>query len=199
MEVFDDVFPSRYRAAFHFRLFTSGSSSTVPREFQSRYRAAFHFRCPCGREGEGDDTQVSISLSSGFSFQAFPVRPDRRRRCQFQSRYRAAFHFRKQRFIDIAWRVIKFQSRYRAAFHFRPVRSPAYHAGHRSFNLVIERLFISGKLIDEPEERAFLRFNLVIERLFISGRVPFRYDCIEASVSISLSSGFSFQVKKSVP
>ena len=59
------------------------------------------------------------------------------------------------------------------------------------FHLVIKRLFISGRRYSQPRPR--LRFHLVIERLLISGAYTHadnhRADC----VSISLSSGFSFQ------
>ena len=133
---------------------------------------------------------VSISLSSGFSFQGggsislttpwycfnlvierllisgSGANPDAVIVEKFQSRYRAAFHFRCR-----VWRVFRllvcpFQSRYRAAFHFRQPAETAHHPAD-SFNLVIERLFISGPFFQSPR------------------RV--------SSVSISLSSGFSFQ------
>ena len=60
------------------------------------------------------------------------------------------------------------------------------------FNLVIERLLISGAS-EEDTVCGNSCFNLVIERLLISGRlilVPGHF----VVVSISLSSGFSFQV-----
>ena len=86
---------------------------------------------------------VSISLSSGFSFQdnrhATGVLP----LCKFQSRYRAASHFRPaiaEHVDDIAM----FQSRYRAASHFRLISIIARVYPFHSFNLVIERLLISG-------------------------------------------------------
>ena len=100
------------------------------------------------KAGETQHTPVSISLSSGFSFQVW--------------------NFQKRR------------------------------EGIASFNLVIERLLISG--LDQTFLKRFVfdRFNLVIERLLISGlsldmmRHPHRFE-----VSISLSSGFSFQVTPS--
>ena len=63
---------------------------------------------------------------------------------QFQSRYRAASHFRR--------------------FHFFPPGTVPI-----GFNLVIERLLISGQQVvraNSPPES----FNLVIERLLISGQ-----------------------------
>ena len=61
----------------------------------------------------------------------------------------------------------------------------------QSFNLVIERLLISGK-IKGVWLHTHSSFNLVIERLLISGQHgnPL-FRCLQ--VSISLSSGFSFQ------
>ena len=92
-------------------------------------------------------------------------------------------------------RLVAFQSRHRDAFHFR---LPSAYAPQRlsmdSFNLVIERLFISGSTASMlcrqqrlqfqsrhrdafhfrtganiPGSHAWYRFNLVIEMLFISG------------------------------
>ncbi len=89
---------------------------------------------------------------------------------------------------------MSFQSRYRAAFHFRPgrlfvIRRPS----EIRFNLVIERLFISG-MKRSLRTRSTTGFNLVIERLFISGTRPEVDSYFSTiSVSISLSSGFSFQ------
>ena len=88
--------------------------------------------------------QVSISLSSGFSFQGQPQHINVKRAITFQSRYRAASHFRM-----------------------RSALSPM--TARFGFNLVIERLLISG----------------ITARLLMKCMLP---------VSISLSSGFSFQV-----
>ena len=63
---------------------------------------------------------------------------------------------------------ILFQSRYRAASHFRRRTAQRQARGEFSFNLVIERLLISGKKLTRllvPRKC----FNLVIERLLISG------------------------------
>ena len=66
------------------------------------------------------------------------------------------------------------------------------------FNLVIERLLISGVIGISRDLRA-ASFNLVIERLLISGRQnEYRANAI-GFVSISLSSGFSFQVPGFLP
>ena len=90
---------------------------------------------------------------------------------------------------------------------------------YRGFNLVIERLLISGLrlVFPVPAVRLFQsryraashfrrvsglvvrfgfgRFNLVIERLLISGLGHLSEQYTVTDVSISLSSGFSFQGK----
>ena len=116
------------------------------------------------------NSDVSISLSSGFSFQVKNL-PMRYKPCQ------------------------KFQSRYRAASHFRARLTEDSDEHVTCFNLVIERLLISGAPRPQPRSLAtFLfqsryraashfrnipetstaaytgRFNLVIERLLISGQ-----------------------------
>ena len=159
--------------------------------FQSRYRAASHFRLHHSRR----DGALSM----------------------FQSRYRAASHFRhdyrfgtfrhSERFNLVIERLlisggacyfagglnIWFQSRYRAASHFRVALFGAAANPNSGFNLVIERLLISGALrFFQKGEHP--RFNLVIERLLISGSPRLNVTRIPSRVSISLSSGFSFQV-----
>ena len=111
----------------------------------------------------------------------------------FQSRNRDAFHFRTGKNLPAAVTVVaKFQYRHRDAFHFRSRRrsprgtgfyvsiSPSRcfsfqvnavrnrHRNLQSFNLAIERLFISGSML-RASERWVSCFNLAIERLFISG------------------------------
>ena len=66
-------------------------------------------------------------------------------------------------------------------------------SGYASFNLVIERLLISGELPEPVLKQRVESFNLVIERLLISGRHRTAQHS-RLPVSISLSSGFSFQV-----
>ena len=164
-------FQSRYRAASHFRNLPSESAQCLIIVFQSRYRAASHFRTdaspvkplplsgfnlvierllisgfPNDVDMGGCVLPVSISLSSGFSFQVHPCHPGGhpfRRSFNlvierllisgynlnsgallaqyhlFQSRYRAASHFRSQIGCSFSNRVSGFQSRYRAAYHFR--------------------------------------------------------------------------------
>ena len=209
--------------------------------FQSRYRAASHFR-DNRFIGHALATHVSISLSSGFSFQGNVLSLHGSGTAAFQSRYRAASHFRSSavrcvsksrkfqsryraasHFRGAHWRgrgseksgfnlVIErllisgptasvllapsssFQSRYRAASHFRAEITPRLTASSSCFNLVIERLLISGDCVGCScgDTRSF---NLVIERLLISGaRRRMRNRC-PLNVSISLSSGFSFQVR----
>ena len=112
---------------------------------------------------------VSISLSSGFSFQVqnaialmltpfcFNLVIERllisgaglRARVQlfshkFQSRYRAASHFRQGIRAELDAGLPTFQSRYRAASHFRFRKKVKIGVTEMSFNLVIERLLISG-------------------------------------------------------
>ena len=88
-----------------------------------------------------------------------------------------------------------FQSRYRAAFHFRNSRGPGTGRRGLSFNLVIERLFISGEKPLSLSGNIHSCFNLVIERLFISGVIGGEFAEACLLVSISLSSGFSFQAR----
>ena len=120
------------------------TSATASELFQSRYRAAFHFR-------------IEVS----FIEVSFYVK--------FQSRYRAAFHFRfTGNSFEAVVGIMPFQSRYRAAFHFRQGGVSRLDIRYPGFNLVIERLFISG-----TDANAALTAPTI--------------------VSISLSSGFSFQ------
>ena len=118
-------------------------------------------------------------------------------RClKFQSRYRAASHFRSQKSPDGVTATSMFQSRYRAASHFRRIRHDLHVARFlcRCFNLVIERLLISGSSRPQYSNHPAMRFNLVIERLLISGFARSLHTYAKKGVSISLSSGFSFQV-----
>ena len=137
----------------------------------------------------------------------------------FQSRYRAASHFRSLFSPIFATESISFQSRYRAASHFRACACTYRRAERRCFNLVIERLLISGhglvshnqngvrivsislssgfsfqESIQRAIDSAHSCFNLVIERLLISGpTLSANKEVLRYRVSISLSSGFSFQ------
>ena len=115
----------------------------------------------------------------------------------FQSRYRAASHFRLVQCLRGTTSSWQFQSRYRAASHFRfnCIRGRIQHIG--CFNLVIERLLISGTL-GLSNVFPVIGFNLVIERLLISGRHCTKVVQTPSLVSISLSSGFSFQVAGTV-
>ncbi len=138
---------------------------------------------------------VSISLSSGFSFQA-PYR--RRAKLGWPGfnlvieRLLISGHPKAHECHSAAqW---KFQSRYRAASHFRaqnPSISPSPTL--TCFNLVIERLLISGAECDDAILLLYAGFNLVIERLLISGLAAVGTQQLCSHVSISLSSGFSFQ------
>ena len=85
-----------------------------------------------------------------------------------------------------------FQSRYRAASHFRVVQLKMQPPGFASFNLVIERLLISGgpSILDHDLRATFQsRYRAASHfREMIEDAGGTRY-----LVSISLSSGFSFQ------
>ena len=96
--------------------------------FQSRYRAASHFRFAC---------------------QKLPAPAH----SKFQSRYRAASHFRDVIAFGVTFSLGMFQSRYRAASHFRADSIVgAAAAWAEGFNLVIERLLISGLTVLEIDE-----------------------------------------------
>ena len=136
------MFQSRYRAASHFRLMLIIEVSFYVK-FPSRYRAASHFRTQTFTFDDSFLGQVSISLSSGFSFQA-------------------------NAFLSSASVTIRC---------FNLVIERLLISGHprnlgegylRCFNLVIERLLISGFWLARMA-RLNVCFNLVIERLLISG------------------------------
>ena len=86
----------------------------------------------------------------------------------FQSRYRAASHFRVGGINNLPRSVPLVSISLSSGFSFQGKRSMRVSARAGCFNLVIERLLISGG----EEDRLSRQF----------------------SVSISLSSGFSFQV-----
>ncbi len=164
------MFQSRYRAASHFRSSSSGVSKLPPSSsFNLVIERLLISGQRCQRRCQG--CQVSISLSSGFSFQVIALGYIRQMTRKFQSRYRAASHFRPSEsgqcstrrsvsislssgfsFQDFATAsrrsaAVGFQSRYRAASHFRRHRKRRRGCLLRGFNLVIERLLISGYTI----------------------------------------------------
>ena len=131
------------------RLLISGESNHappggIPNMFQSRYRAASHFRRDNNEPHPTLDCPVSISLSSGFSFQA---NPKGFRAVQDIYRFNlvierllisglwwtrigrsllnvsislsSGFSFQEKSAVLIEFRITEFQSRYRAASHFR--------------------------------------------------------------------------------
>ena len=136
---------------------------------------------------------VSISLSSGFSFQV-ACNSVHQTRCKFQSRYRAASHFRFRKLTPHP-HLIKFQSRYRAASHFRfRERATSDARDNICFNLVIERLLISG-INEEYHLAAGHHVSISLSSGFsFQVNLPPRPPS-SGQVSISLSSGFSFQVR----
>ena len=141
---------------------------------------------------------VSISLSSGFSFQENEITEDT------LALYKS-FNLVIERLLisgkDLPASMKspngQFQSRYRAASHFRQCwrSTRAIHIG--SFNLVIERLLISGIAI-RTAACIFSGVSISLSSGFsfqvwqvVRARGP-----LNLQVSISLSSGFSFQVKE---
>ncbi len=108
------------------RLLISGQfrrgNACVTALFPSRYRAASHFRLCLHVRGRGMLSSVSISLSSGFSFQVL---------CrQFGHVNRLSFNLVIERLLISGQRgcmrmqtLSMFQSRYRAASHFRARRA----------------------------------------------------------------------------
>ena len=145
--------------------------------------------------GEGWTHQVSISQSRCFSFQgSFELRLAKLPELEFQSRNREAFQFRfSQRicflrgtYVSISQsRGFSFQA---GSAHLRDgggslvsisqSRGFSFQAkrllgrlqcGIPSFNLAIERLFISGSCCSNCWGINVSSFNLAIERLFSSG------------------------------
>ena len=93
--------------------------------------------------------------------------------------------------------MISFQSRYRAAFHFRSESLRRGSESHPRFNLVIERLFISGTRC-EPSRVSSTSVSISLSSGFSFQEFGFApADGGFLKVSISLSSGFSFQEMKS--
>ena len=87
-----------------------------------------------------------------------------------------------------------FQSRYRAASHFRARPPSSNVATSLSVSISLSSGFSFQANFWVFFQYALDGFNLVIERLLISGDGGFLKDCPSDLVSISLSSGFSFQV-----
>ena len=117
------------------------------------------------RVGESD---VSISLSSGFSFQENKRYSNRCLLPLFQSRYRAASQFRALTCKRARYQSL-FQSRYRAASQFR-------------------RLFFAfNHMLVEVSISLSSGFSIQVS--------PLRIQLALELVSISLSSGFSIQVR----
>ncbi len=142
---------------------------------------------------------VSISLSSGFSFQA-PATP-------VDSAVQVLYGFNLviERLLISGCRRRHPRPRRRRRCRFNLVierllisgcasGDVTYQIGIRCFNLVIERLLISGYCVHYGYRVDYDCFNLVIERLLISGQRTWFFKLGAGRVSISLSSGFSFQV-----
>ena len=186
------AFQSRYRAASHFRD-RRGRGLGACMVVSISLSSGFSFQVG-NRRARRVNLFVSISLSSGFSFQ---VRRSQLTLLQFRcfnlvierlliSGYTGGDTWDVDTYLRVSIslssgfsfqvnghavceRVSKFQSRYRAASHFRSSRKPSRDICCNSFNLVIERLLISGDNCLLRVAAQHCGFNLVIERLLISG------------------------------
>ena len=106
--------------------------------------SGFSFQVRKNKREAGKDENVSISLSSGFSFQGANPRSSRYAAKYVSISLSSGFSFQADgRGAFNASVKEQFQSRYRAASHFRaePVKDTV---ALLRFNLVIERLLISG-------------------------------------------------------
>ena len=217
MRAFIRLFQSRYRAASHFRRLPCASlqlrecvvsiSLSSGFSFQGNLCRIYLLRPICfnlvierllisgphARSGRTRTASVSISLSSGFSFQGPHTSAQDWLWRWFQSRYRAASHFRVKRMND-RMPDIAFQSRYRAASHFRRRRRAWRRAPLFRFNLVIERLLISGSAGKGRARARRLQFQSRYRAASHFRQRELEYAAARVNlVSISLSSGFSFQ------
>ena len=113
----------------------------------------------------------------------------------FQSRYQAASHFRELPVWHSNPSAHIVSISLSSGFSFQEVKPPGPQPRVARFNLVIERLLISGAIRQRRVGRVQPGFNLVIERLLISGIDGCNFKKASINVSISLSSGFSFQGK----
>ena len=139
------LFQSRNRDAFHFR---SGAAfwKDMLRIVSISQSRCFSFQVPRVR-WYGRWRVVSISQSRCFSFQGGKDSPSTlETHSPFQSRNRDAFHFRHHS-PSSPCMGNEFQSRNRDAFHFRHQWIGFSVRRFYSFNLVIEMLFISGRVL----------------------------------------------------
>ena len=154
------------------RLLISGAASESHdsrcQRFQSRYRAASHFRIVTGFSKGRWYAGVSISLSSGFSFQGHLLLKPVRRYQRFNLVIERLLISGNSVVTQSPMSSFQFQSRYRAASHFR------FKCNH----FVPFRIHVSISLSSG--------FSFQVARHRIVMPIPY-------SVSISLSSGFSFQ------
>ena len=167
------LFQSRSRVAFGFR---DGIETPTPPWKAVRFNLVLEWLLVSGR-GMGRHkpirTTVSISFSSGFWFQVLDCFID------FHPRY-----------------LLLFQSRSRVAFGFRHDRRPRRIRSIHGFNLVLEWLLVSGRLVPGDTWSDY-----IVSISFSSG-FWFQACCLDHSscplpslVSISFSSGFWFQVE----
>ena len=183
-------FQSRYRAASHFRRRMLYDECTFSFQFQSRYRAASHFRLWLLLITRWQQLRFNLVIErlliSGSQRHLLFING-----MLFQSRYRAASHFRSV-LTSLTSLTSLFQSRYRAASHFRSASPPRHRKSLSAFQSRYRAAsHFRPPLIPLPAHPT--SFNLVIERLLISGGTILAYPDRHIHVSISLSSGFSFQ------
>ena len=194
------TFPSRNRAAFHVRMLSTASPSVPMGKIQCFHLALERLfmsgQRSLGCITPGEPQFVSISLSSGFSFQAEYTVWYKNKGGLFQSRYRAASHFRVTSITQIRSHRNLVSISLSSGFSFQDHRHYHLCQSHhvsislssgfsfqgsflfvglspaRRFNLVIERLLISGTHCESGRIPSGDGFNLVIERLLISGAHP---------------------------
>ena len=132
-------------SGFSFQVLFSPTCARLSVSFPSRYRAASHFRLPSADLGvavwfTSFNLVIERLLISGRGEASRTTTAS----STFPSRYRAASHFRIDR-GSCQGSLPLFQSRYRAASHFRLICPESLSTAHLlCFHLVIERLLISG-------------------------------------------------------
>ena len=137
-------------SGFSFQAYASGSSGACVNRFNLVIERLLISGTPSDMHLQSL-FQVSISLSSGFSFQARQARAADAVRNEFQSRYRAASHFRRLPLRKDIQGVLNVSISLSSGFSFQVSPSDFCKDDYSSFNLVIERLFISGFIAGDGE------------------------------------------------
>ena len=170
------LFQSRYRAASHFRKLLGGNYCDISL-FQSRYRAASHFRSRAFFTSSAEGVPVSISLSSGFSFQV-------NRASSIRLVIFTSFNLVIERLLisgitaetqPAAWVDVSISLS--SGFSFQ-----AGTAANVTSSFPVSISLSSGfsfqvRLELQSGAAAYPRFNLVIERLLISGESARKHRC----------------------